>query len=338
MNEYKKLRGKVLVLGATGTLGTYFVDELVESGYRVVATGRKNIRENFYTKRGIEYFTVDITKKSDFDKLPQTDISAVIQFAGSMPAKMAGYKPDNHIEVNVKGTLNVLEYCRKFGVKKYLFTHSHSDVAGYWNTGNLIPANAPRSLKYTGDHAVYIISKCSAVDLIEHYHQDYDIQTLVFRMPTIYCYQPHMEMFVAGKKRVIAYLHLIKKAMLGERLEIWGDPKIGKDIVYVKDFNQMLIKAMNSDIAQGIYNVATGVPTSLEEQIRGIAHVFSPVGRLCEIVYCPEKPSQNGYLYDISNATKDFGYSPAFTYISMLEDMKRELNGHRFDHLSDEVS
>jgi len=334
MGEDKRVSGKIVVLGATGTLGTYFVDELAELGYNVLASGRRNVKEDYYAKRGIDCATVDISKESDFDRLPQSGVSAVVQIAGSMPSRMVGYKPHNYVDVNVTGTLNVLEYCRKAGVKKHLFTQSHSDVAGHWNSGKPIPANAPRSLRYTGDHAVYIISKNAAVDLIEHYHQEYGIQTLIFRLPTIYSYRPLTEMYVNGEKRATAYLVMIERAMKGERLEIWGDPAIGKDIVYVKDFNQVLIKAMNSDNAQGMYNGATGVLTTLEEQVRGIAQVFSPPGRPCDIVYCPEKPGQTGYLYDISNATRDFGYKPEYPYIEMLEDMKREMEGHRFDHLA----
>ena len=78
-------------------------------------------------------------------------------------------------------------------------------------------------------------------------------------------------MYVNGEERVIAYKVLIKKAMAGETLEVWGDPKRAKDVVYVKDFNQMLIKGLESNTAEGIYNVGTGVPTTLEDQVKGIA-------------------------------------------------------------------
>ena len=271
------MKGKIVVFGATGTLGTYLVDKLVEEGYyNVVAVGRKNVQEDYYTKKGVACTRVDICKPDDFNNLPQSGIDVVVHIAGSMPSRMVGYKAQTYIDVNITGTLNVLEYCQIAGVAKYMFTQSHSDVAGHWNTGKLIDPNAPRLLNLKGDHAVYIISKNAAVDLIEHYHQQYGLQTIVFRLPTIYCFRPVLDMYVDGRKSVIAYRYLIKKAMAGEALEIWGDPQRAKDIVYVKDFNQMVIKAMNSDKAQGIYNVASGVPTTLEDQIRGIAQVSRP--------------------------------------------------------------
>lgn len=335
MLRNEKKEGVIVVIGATGTLGTYFVDELVDKGYRVFATGRRNVKEDYYAAKGVRCALLDITEKEHLGTLPMKDIQAVVQIAGSMPSRMVGYDPQKYIDVNITGTLNVLEYCCKAHVKKFVFTQSHSDVAGYWNTGEFIPSDCPRSIVYTGDHAVYIISKNSAVDLIKHYHQEYGLQTIIFRLPTIYSHRPVFEMYVNGEKHAIAYRALIKKAMADETLEIWGDPKRAKDIVYVKDFNQMLIKALKSNTAEGIYNVGTGVPTTLEDQIKGIGKVFSPNGNPSKIVYRPEKPSQNSYLYDISKAVNDFGYEPEYSYIEMLQDMKREMSGHRFDHLAD---
>ena len=324
---------KVIVFGATGTLGTYFVDELHSQGYEVWAVGRRNIVPDYYAKRGINCAQVDITNKADFDKLPQEGVDAVVQIAGTMPSRMVGYKPELYLEVNTLGTLNVLEYCRKTGIDSYHFTQSHSDVAGHWNTGELIPADAPRILNLKGDHAVYIISKNAAVDLIEHYHLDYGLRTFIFRLPTIYSYRPIFDMFVNGSAAPMGYRYLIKLAMESKPIEIWGDPTRAKDIVSVKDFNQLIIRAIESDQPKGIYNVASGMATTLEEQIKGVVEVFSPKDNPSNIVFRPEKPSQNSYLYDIQNARDELGYEPKYNYIDMLKDMKKEVSGCRFAHL-----
>jgi len=328
----------ILVLGATGTLGTYFVDELREAGYTIWATGKRNIDEDYYRRRGVHYTSVDITKKADFEKLPRKGIDSVVHIAGAMPAQMASYKPDVYLSVNIMGTLNVLDYCLGTNVQSYLFTQSHSDVAYLWNTGDYIRPDAARKAIYTGDHAVYIISKNAAVDLVEHYNQEFGLRTFVFRLPTIYCYRPVFDMYVNGKKTPIAYRLLIQKAICSETIEIWGDPLKSKDIVYVKDFNQMLIKAIESSRTKGIYNVGSGVPTTLDEQIKGIVKVFSPEDHPSRIVYRPEKPSQHSYLYDISNARAELGYEPKFSYLEMLYDMKNEMNKDRFSHLKDSIT
>lgn len=324
-----------MVFGATGSLGTYFVDHLVDKGYVVWAIGRRNINKKYYSERGIYSESIDISKKEDFNKLPQKNIDSVVHISGAMPSRMEGYNPQIYIDVNISGTLNILEYCRRIGVSSYLFTQSHSDVAGYWNTGEIIKPDSPRKLNLKGDHAVYIISKNAAVDLIEHYHLDYGLRTFIFRLPTIYNFRPIYDMYVNGKNAPIGFMYFIQKAIKSEPIEIWGDPQRSKDIVYVKDFNQILNKAIESDLEKGFYNVASGISTTLEEQIKGVINVFSPKDNPSKIIYRPEKPSQNSYLYDIENAKKELGYKPEYTYVKMLKDMKKEMLSNRFEHLKD---
>ncbi len=320
---------KILIIGSTGSTGLYLTDLLSRKDYEITATGYHNRNLDIYNRKGINYISLNISKKEDFYKLP-TNFDCAVLLAGMMPARMKGYDPFKYIDVNIIGTLNTLEFCRINKIPKVIFAQSHSDVYGHWNTGHFIKDDASRILNYKGDHAVYIISKCAATDLMEHYHQEYNIQSIIFRLPTIYAYWPDDTMYVNGVKKTMAYLALIKKAIAGQPIEIWGDPSITKDIVYVKDFVQMVEKAIISNSAQGIFNVGTGIPTSLEDQIRGIIEVFCDPNNMSEIIFCPDKPSQTSYLYDVSKAKKDLGYVVKYPYIEMLKDMKSEINNPWF--------
>jgi UDP-glucose 4-epimerase len=320
---------KTLIIGATGSTGVYLTDYLYSNNYEIIATGLKQRNLDFYNRKGIEYYSFDVANKNEFNRLP-ANVDCVILLAGMMPARMEGYDPYKYLNINTIGTLNTLEYCRENKIRKIIFAQSHSDVAGYWNTGQYIKNDASRKLKFKGDHAVYIISKCAGVDLLEHYHQEYGIQTIIFRMPTIYCYWPDDTMYVNGLKKTMAYLTIIKKAISGETIEIWGDPQIGKDIVYVKDFVQLIANSITSNSAQGVYNVGTGISVTLEEQIKGIIEVFSSSHNQSKIVYRPDLPSQTSYLYDISRTIKDLDYVVNYPYIKMLQDMKKEMNNPVF--------
>lgn len=316
---------KIVIIGATGSTGLYLTEDLSHKDYKIFATGFNERDDKYYKDRNIDYSSFDISDKSEFRKLPQENVDCVVLLAGMMPARMKGYDPYKYVDININGTLNTLEYCRENKIPKIIFALSHSDVFGHWNSGEKIKDDAERILNLKGDHAVYIISKIAAADLIEHYHQEYGIQSIVFRLPTIYCYWPDSTMFVNGEKREMAYLEFIKKAMNGEPIEIWGDPNIPKDIVYVKDFIQLVENAILSNTAQGIYNVGTGIPTTLEEQIKEVIEVFSKPDNKSRIIYRPEKPSQTSYLYDISKAQRDLGYKVKYSYIDMLKDMKEEM-------------
>jgi UDP-glucose 4-epimerase len=312
----------VIVMGATGGTGTYVTKYLSDNNYRVYATGTRARDTNFLNLHNVSYVAVDISKKEQFSGLPVENIDCLILLAGLMPARMEGYDAKAYIDVNLTGTLNVLEFCRENGIKKVIFTQSHSDVYGHWNTGKTIHPEATRSLNLKGDHAMYIITKCAAVDLLEHYYLEYGIKNIVLRLPTIYRYKPGATYYVDGVVQDMAFMLLIQKALKGEEIEIWGDPERTKDIVYNKDFISIVEGAILSETARGIYNVGTGIATSLEQQIRGIIEVFSPEGHKSSVVYRPEKKSQASYLYDISRTENDLNYEAKFPYIEMLKDMK----------------
>ncbi|MCW1734239.1 NAD-dependent epimerase/dehydratase family protein [Anaerorudis cellulosivorans] len=321
---------EILIIGATGSTGLYLTDYLSNKNYNIVATGFKERNSDYFKNKGINYLQLDISKKESFKKIPKNNFNCVVLLAGMMPARMSGYNPYKYIDINITGTLNVLEYCRENNINKIIFALSHSDVAGYWNTGIYIKDDVVRKPILKGDHAAYIISKIAAADLTEYYHQEYGIQNIIFRMPTIYCYWPDDTMYVNGLKTKMAYLTFIEKAQRGETIEIWGDPTIKKDIVYIKDFIQLIEKAILNPTAHGIYNVGSGTPISLEEQIKGIVEAFGKPGKKSPIIYRPDKPSQISYLYDITKAKKELGYKVKYPYKIMLEDMKKEMNNPMF--------
>lgn len=320
---------KILVIGATGSTGLYLVDYLAKNNYDVTATGLKTRDVRIYNENGVKYISLDVSNKDQFLKLP-TNFDCVVLLAGMVPSRMAGYDPYQYFYTNTIGALNTLEFCRINNIPKIIYAQSHSDVAGHWNTGKFIKENALRSLNLKGDHAVYIISKCAALDLMEHYHQQYGLQTISFRMPTIYCYWPDDTFYVNGTKTKMAYLKMINQAMKGETIEIWGDPTIAKDMIYIKDFVQLIELAIKNNNAHGIFNAGTGIPTTLEEQIRGIIKVFCKPNNQSKVIYRPDKPSQQSYLYDVSKAEKELGYIVRFPYLKSLEDMKNEMNNPWF--------
>jgi UDP-glucose 4-epimerase len=319
----------IIVIGASGDIGTYLVDELVSQKRDVFVTTLKHRSEHFYKNRHVLYAKLDISKENNFENLPKRDIEAVILLAGLLPANLTEYDPKyykEYINVNIQGTLNVLEYCRKNNAKKIIFANSHSDVYGLWNCGRAITEEDRRQINYTGDHAVYIISKITAMDLIEHYHQEYGVQGISLRLPAVYAYSPRTGLYINGKFIKAGINIFIEKAMASEPIEIWGNPKKGKDLVYVKDVVNAFIGAVDSKNAHGLYNVATGISTTLEDEVKGIIEVFSPVGYPSEIFYNPQKPDTLSYLYDISRAQRDLGYTVKYPFKKMLEDLKLEMN------------
>ena len=182
---------------------------------------------------------------------------------------------------------------------------------------------------YGTDHSVYIVSKNTVVDLIKCYHALHGLKYFIFRLPTVYSWSYNDSYYVDGVLRKRAWRILIDNAINGEDIEVWGDPSRKKDMVYVKDFAQMLYLSCFVNRDNGYYNVGSGVGTSLDDQIKGIIEVFGDKNK-SKIIYHPEKKNAPQYIMDISNAKEELGYEPKYSYIDMLKDMKKEKEIGRF--------
>ncbi|MDD5509199.1 MAG: NAD(P)-dependent oxidoreductase [Dehalococcoidales bacterium] len=326
----------IIVTGATGLIGTYLIDQLVKDGVEVLATGKSGIGEAYYKNQDIPFQNLDITQETDFRKLPQRNISAVVHLAALIPANVIeeDYDPRHYITVNVVGTLNVLEFCRRNSVHKIIYSSSHSDVENLWGFGKPIGEEAGSNFKYTGDHAMYIISKLCGVDCVRHYYEQYGVRNIVFRLPPVYGYGPHTEIYKDGKSLKTGFVIFIENAVDGKPIEVWGDCQKGRDVVYVKDVVSAIILALKSEDALGLYNIASGKVVTLKEEAESIVRVFSPKETPSRIVYRPDKPNSiQPFLYDISKARRDFGWFPKYSFEQMLEDYKKEAESGRFTFL-----
>jgi UDP-glucose 4-epimerase len=327
-------RKKIIVFGATGNTGSYLVDYALNffdpDEYQVIASGRRET--DFFTKRGIDYYSVDVANEEDFAKLPTDNVHAVILLSAQIPSYMDEYAPRKYVDSIIYGAFNVLEFCRKNKVDRILYTQTVFDVSLYPHD-QVIQPDVPRNFAYTGDHAMYVISKNTAVEFIEHYHQEYGLGKFIFRLPTIYSYSPYPYYFPNNVKTMRPVYQMISKAKNGEPLEVWGDQNYAKDMVHVNDFSPMLCRAVTVDRREGMYNIGTGIPITLKEQIETIVDVFSPADQRSEIVYRPDKPSGGGYLMDISNAVSELGYAPQYDCRRLFEDYKSEMEIGRFAEL-----
>lgn len=326
---------KILVFGATGHLGAYTVDYLNEkfnsTEYEVIAVGRKNT--DFFSKQGIKYYQVDVTNEEHFIKLPKENVHAVVCLVGIMPAAMESYSPSQYVDINVSGVLNVLEYCKQNKIDRILFTQTEADISGHWEKNVILKPNLPRKFSYKGNYSLYIITKSAAVDLIESYYQNYGLKRFIFRLPTVYHYRPDPYFYKNGEKIILGYRKLMQQAMNGDPIEMWGDPSLAKDIVYVKDFAQMVYRAIITEKEGGTYNVGSGRTISLESQIKGIIEIFSPKDEKSSIISRPDMPDSRSFAMDISNAKEDLGYEPQYDYLDYLRDFKKEMELNRFAEL-----
>lgn len=328
-----------VVMGASGFIGMYTVEQLIKDGKQVVATGRGGKMQKELEALGATYAQLDITNKADYDNLPQEGVEGVILLAGLLPANVKVNLDEeenaaDYFDVNVKGTINVLEYCRRVGTRKLIGCSSYSDVAGAWRKGYAIKETEPRDFHFTGDHAVYVISKNAANDVMEYYNQQHGMQCAWFRFPPVYGVGPHSVIYVNGKYYKSGIQTFIENAQQGKDIELWGDPHITRDIIYVKDVAKAFSMALDSEKTYGLYNMTSGTELDLEDQARAVIEVFGDPEK-SKILYRPDKPNNTpSYLFDMGKAERDFGFVPQYrSYIDMMKDYKAELESGRWDKM-----
>lgn len=332
----------IVIIGATSFIGVYTTEAFLKAGYEVIATGRNHIVGNILEKFGAKFIELDITDEKNFEKLPTKNVDGVIFLAGFLSANSSAdlkniENAKDYFKVNLLGICNVLEYCRKNNIKKVIGACSFRDVAGAWGSGRIITEDEPRSFEFVGDHAAYIISKNASNDLMDYYNRQHNMQCAWFRFPRVYGVGLNNlgTFYVDGKKRLSGVAAFINKVKIGEDIELWGNPNIKRDMVYVKDVAQAYLKAMESKNTLGLYNITGHMQVTLEDQAKAVIKVFGKDSK-SKIIYLPEKNIGDNlsYLYSIDKAKHDFGYNPRYTnFVKIMEDYKLELESGRWNEL-----
>jgi len=310
----------IIVTGANGFIGRYLVQQLIDNGDDVLATGSSDKSKNYFKDKGIPYETIDVTKKEDFDKLPNSD--AVVHLAALLRIDRDKHTALDYIKVNGYGTFNVLEYCYKVGAK-IIYSQTHSDIDA--SKDIIISEKTERA--FTSSHEIsdnvypFIVGKNMGMDLIMAYDNDGVIPAgIVFRLSNIRGYGSR------DTRYNCVFHQLIQKAINGDPIEIWGDHKTVRDMIYVKDVVNAIIKAINSNTAHGLYTIGSGSGVTILDEAQAIINAFC-TKKQSKIIFRPEikEVRTKNTIFDISKAVQELKWKPQYTYEEAMIDYKKEM-------------
>lgn len=330
----------IIVIGASSFIGVHTVDYLLSQKCDVLVTGRNNKFKSFYDAKGVRYVNLDLRNAADFDNLPKDGVEGVVLLGGLLPANTAvdldtDENAADYFEINTIGTINVLEYCRKNGVRKVISTCSYADVINSWNAERPLTEDEPRSYRYDGDHAVYVFSKNAANDMLLYYNTQHGMSNSIFRLPPVYGAGPHGFYHVNGVLMKSAIQKFMDKGRAGDDILVFkGDESFIRDFAYVKDVARAFFMAIKSDGAKGLYNMTSGVGVSMKDQAAIIADVFCE-GKKSNLVYV-DKSNGNprSFLFSMEKAKRDFGFVPEFSsFRKMMTDYKNDLDNGLYKDL-----
>jgi UDP-glucose 4-epimerase len=300
---------KVLVTGGAGFIGSNIVRLLIEQGHTVsvldnLTSGYMRNLDPFPSVRFIKGDVRDVAALSD----ATANAEVVFHLAASVGNMRSIDNPIEDSEVNLIGTLRVLEAARKAGTRKIVFSSS----AGIF--GEL------KQLPIAEDHPVepdspYGASKLAAEKQCLVYSKLFGIEAMCLRYFNVYGINQRYD---AYGNVIPIFIHRI---LNGEPIVIFGDGEQTRDFVNVKDVAQANYKAAMAQGISGAFNISSGKRISINELVRLLIQVSSRQPRV------ENGPIRKGdvrhSLADISKAKRAFGYDPAVDLTEGLQEYIR---------------
>lgn len=251
---------KVLVTGGAGFIGSHVVDGLIEAGHEVViiddlSTG---YRSNLNPKA--RFFRLDIRSPVVEQVFESEQPDVVNHHAAQMNVRRSIADPVFDAEVNVVGSLRLIEYAKRFGVQKFIYISTGGAVYG-----------EPVYLPCDEEHPIqpicqYGVSKHTVEHYLYLYAENYDLDYTVLRYPNVY--GPRQDPY--GEAGVVAIF--VGQMLRDAQVTINGNGEQERDFVYVGDIARANIMALeNGD--NGIYNLGWGQGTSVNEIFRTLAAI-----------------------------------------------------------------
>ena len=298
---------KVLVTGGAGFIGSNLADELVLRGHDVSIVDNLSTGKMENVNGQAKFHKADLRDADQLESVFESEKpEAVFHLAAQINVRSSIKDPIYDASVNVLGSINLLECCRKHGVKKVIYSSSGGAVYG-----------EPKNLPVDETHRIrpmcqYGASKYAVEKYLEVYKSVYGLDSIVLRYGNVY--GPRQD--PAGEAGVIAIF--IDRMISGQEIIINDDGDQTRDFVYVGDVVAANVLALEKDPEEREFNVGNGKPTSVNGIVRSLEKALSVNANPRHM---PAISGEVRHIYsDTSRARKSLGFEPA---VGLDEGLKR---------------
>jgi UDP-glucose 4-epimerase len=290
-----------MVTGGAGFIGSHVVERLVAAGHdvSVVDTLERGSRRNIAgpLERGVILHEVDIRDRDLRRIMVDERPEVVMHLAAQIDVRVSVADPLLDADVNVTGSLNLLEGAREAGTRKIVVTSSGGCIYGEPK-----PAALPVKETYRGTpESPYGISKRVLHDYLAFYRRAHGLDWTVLALANVF--GPRQDPF--GEAGVVS---IFLGAMLeGRQPVIYGDGKQTRDFVFAGDVADAFMRGIDRG-SQTVFNIGTGVETSVLELWDGCARATAYPG---EVSFAPKRLGELERIsLDWSRARKKLGWAP----------------------------
>jgi UDP-glucose 4-epimerase len=313
---------KVLVTGGLGFIGSNLTTQLVKLGATVT------IVDNMIPRLGGNLFNVkeiadhihinfsDVRDSHSMDYLVNEQ-EFIFHLAGQVNHVDSIRNPIQDLDINCRGTLVLLESCRKKNRNvKIIF----SGTRGEYGSSVKLPVTEDHP---TNPKGIYAVTNLTAEKMVLVYHDVHKISGICLRITNTY--GPHHQM-AHDEYGVLNWF--IRKAIDNEAVPVFGDGRILRDFLYVDDLVDCFLRVATSPQAYGeVFNVGSGIPISFIDLAKQIVQIAG-TGKATFTEFTQERKEvePGDYYTDISKIKRLVGWEPK---TSMEEGLKRTIEFYR---------
>lgn len=286
---------KILVTGGAGFIGSWVSEIFIENGHEVViiddlSTGNeKNIPDK------AEFIQCDIRDFQSVEKtVSQFKPDIIDHHAAQIDVRKSVDNPMHDAEINIIGTLHLIETAMRYDVKKFIFASTGGAIYG---EPELIPADETTE---PFPISPYGTSKYAIEKYLGYYNYVHGFDYVALRYANVYGprQNPH------GEAGVIAIF--CNRILSGTPCTVFGDGTQTRDYVYAEDVARANLLSLEAPV--GSYNIGTGIETSVSDLI---SELKKSSGSDFEVNYGQERPGEvQSISLEVSHAEKILGWKP----------------------------
>ena len=294
---------KALITGAAGFIGSHLCERMLANGWTV--TGFDNFN-NFYNpqikrdnirscleNKNFQLVEADIRDGDAVDKAAGDAVDIIIHLAAVAGVRPSILQPVYYSDVNMNGTMVMLEAARKFDIKKFVFASSSS----VYGNNKKVPFSEDDNVDFP--ISPYAATKKAGELFCHTYHHLYGIGITCLRYFTVY--GPRQRPDLAIHK----FASLIEQ---GKPIPVYGDGSMMRDFTYIDDIIDGTVLAVEKCKGYNIYNLGESRPITVNNLVEEIEKAL---GKKAIIKNLPTQPGDVDCTYaDVSKAARDLGYNP----------------------------
>lgn len=306
---------KVLITGCAGFIGSHLTERLLSDNHIIIGIDNfdefypKKIKErnisSFINANNFNFIEMDMLNKGKlFQIFSENNFDLVIHLAAKAGVRPSIIDPVSYFNVNVQGTINILEAMKMYQVERLIFASSSS----VYGNNKKIPFSEEDNVDFP--ISPYAASKKSAELIISTYYQLYGIKSALLRFFTVYGPKQRPEMGMS---------QFIDKIYQEIPIDLYAEGKSARDYTYIDDIIDGIIQVSKYDFKYDIFNLGNSNPIMLIDVIKEIEKITKKKAII------NLKPSQTGDVdityADISRSHIKFGYSPK---TNLYEGLRRQ--------------